>query len=309
MEADFLRWLRERLPPHPLLMLGIGDDASLLATAGRRNLVVTTDLIADGVDFDLKIDNPRRVGHKALAINLSDLAAMAAQPLAAVIALNLPREGGEHLATELYEGVLPLAERFQVAIAGGDTNSWDGPLVISVTAFGEVIAKGPLRRRGAQPGDRIIVTGSFGGSIIGRHLDVQPRVEESLRLHERYLLHAGIDCSDGLALDLWRICEESHCGAVVDVGSIPIAEAAKKLSADRNDGILPLQHALSDGEDFELILAVPPQAARQMLIDQPLDGVTLTDIGEFTAERSLFQRHAACDKRPLEARGYQHQFN
>ena len=153
MEGDFLRWLRERLPPHPLLKLGIGDDAALLATAGRNDLVVTTDLVADGVDFDLKVHDARRVGHKALAINLSDLAAMAAQPLAAVIALNLPRPGGQRLAVELYEGMLPLAEQFHVAIAGGDTNSWDGPLVVSVTAIGEVTASGPLRREGAQPGD------------------------------------------------------------------------------------------------------------------------------------------------------------
>ena len=180
MEADFLRWLREQLPPHPLLKLGIGDDAAMLATAGRGDVVVTTDLIADGVDFNLSVDSPRRIGHKALAINLSDLAAMAAQPLAAVIALNLPRHGGARLAVELYEGLLPLAERYHVAIAGGDTNSWDGPLVVSVTALGEVTADGPLRRDGAQPGDRIMVTGHFGGSILGRHLDVEPRVDEAL---------------------------------------------------------------------------------------------------------------------------------
>ncbi len=149
MEGDFLHWLRDRLPPHPLLKLGIGDDAALLATAGRRDIVVTTDLIADGIDFNLKSDDPRRIGHKALAINLSDLAAMAAQPLAAVVALNLPRQGGQHLAVELYEGILPLAEQFHLAIAGGDTNSWDGPLVVSITAIGEVGAKGPLCRRGA----------------------------------------------------------------------------------------------------------------------------------------------------------------
>jgi thiamine-monophosphate kinase len=190
MESDFLHWLRERLPPHPLLKLAIGDDAAVLATSSRADIVVTTDLIADGVDFDLRSDDPRRIGHKALAINLSDLAAMAARPLAAVIALNLPRQGGMKLATELYEGLSPLAERFHLAIAGGDTNSWDGPLVVSVAALGEVTPDGPLTRRGAQPGDRIIVTGAFGGSILGRHLDVQPRVEEALLLNQRYSLHA-----------------------------------------------------------------------------------------------------------------------
>jgi thiamine-monophosphate kinase len=306
MESDFLNWLRERLPPHPLLKLGIGDDAAVLATAGRSDIVVTTDLIADGVDFDLRSDDPRRIGYKALAINLSDLAAMAARPLAAVIALNLPRQGGMKLAIELYEGLLPLAERFHLSIAGGDTNSWDGPLVVSVTAFGETTADGPLTRRGAQPGDRIIVTGAFGGSLLGHHLDVQPRIEEALLLNQRYTLHAGIDSSDGLSLDLWHICQESRCGAIVDVDRVPIAAAASELSKQRADGISPLDHALSDGEDFELILAVPPDSAQRMLADQPLGCIHLTDIGQFTQERELWQRDSTGRQDTLKPSGYEH---
>ena len=308
MEADFLHWLRERLPPHPLLKLGIGDDAALLATAGRSDVIVTTDLLADGVDFDLKKHEPRRIGHKALAVNLSDLAAMAARPLAAVISLNLPRNDGMGIATELYEGMLPLAERYRVAIAGGDTNSWDGPLVISVTALGEVTADGPLCRGGAQPGDRIIVTGSFGGSILGRHLDVEPRIDEALLLNQRYSLHAGIDCSDGLSLDLWHLCEASRCGAIIDIDRLPISPAAKELAQQLKDNSTELDHALSDGEDFELILAVPPESAQRMLADQLLDGVVLTDIGEFVANRILQQRGAKGALKELAPRGYQHQF-
>ena len=306
MESDFLRWLRERLPPSPLLKLGIGDDAAVLATAGRSDIVVTTDLIADGVDFDLKRDDPRRIGHKALAINLSDLAAMAARPLAAVIALNLPRHDGMHIAQELYEGLLPLAERYHVAIAGGDTNSWDGPLVVSMTVLGEVTADGPLCRRGAKPGDRIIVTGAFGGSILGRHLDVEPRVEETLLLNQRYRLHSGTDCSDGLSLDLWHLCEASGCGAVIDADRVPIAKAAVELSKQRSDGVSPLEHALTDGEDFELILAVPSDAAQKMLSDQPLDGMPLSDIGEFVSDVGLWQRDTNGNRRPLTPRGFEH---
>jgi thiamine-monophosphate kinase len=309
MEADFVRWLRDELPPSPLLKLGIGDDAAILATAGRGNVVVTTDLIADGVDFDLRTDDPRRIGHKALAINLSDLAAMAARPLAAVVALNLPRTGGERLAKELYAGMLPLAEKYRIAIAGGDTNSWDGPLVISVTAIGEVTADGPLRRRGVLPGDRILVMGNFGGSLLGRHLDVEPRVEEALLLNGRYALHAGIDCSDGLSLDLSRLCDESGCGAIVELDRIPVAPAAHELAKQLGNEKSPLEHALGDGEDFELILAVPLRSAEQMLADQPLDGVTLTDIGEIVEQRGLRARDAAGKIEPLEPRGYLHKFS
>ncbi len=306
MEADFLRWLRERLPPHPLLKLEIGDDAAILATAGRGDVVMTTDLIAEGIDFDLREHDARRIGRKALAVNLSDLAAMAAQPLAAVISLNLPRRDGGRIATELYEGLLPLAEQYHLAVAGGDTNSWEGPLVISVTALGEVTPDGPLCRRGAQPGDRIIVTGQFGGSILGRHLDFEPRVDQSLLLNQRYSLHAGIDCSDGLSLDLWHLCEASRCGAIIDVNRIPIAPAAKQLV--QSDGTSALDHALSDGEDFELILAVPPESAQRMLSEQPLEDVILTDVGEFTADRKLHQRNAKGNIKELAPRGYQHQF-
>lgn len=308
MEADFLGWLRDELPPHPLLKLGIGDDAAILATAGRGNIVVTTDLIADGVDFHLAQDNPRRIGHKALAINLSDIAAMAARPLAAVIALNLPREGGAKLARELFLGMLPLAEQFRLAIAGGDTNAWDGSLVVAVTVLGEVTADGPLCRRGARPGDRILVTGNFGGSILGRHLDVQPRVPEALLLNQRYELHAGIDVSDGLSLDLSRVCEASRCGATVELDRIPISPAAVRLAEQQKTGKSPLEHALGDGEDFELILAVPPKSADQILADQPLEGVLLTDIGQFTTKPGLWSQTERGELAPLRPEGFWHTF-
>ncbi len=167
MERELIHWLRQRLPPHPLLRLGPGDDAAVLQMAGADECVVTVDLLTDHVDFELAEIDPRRVGRKALAVNLSDLAAMAAKPLAGVIALALPRQGGMELAVALYEGMLPLAERYELAIAGGDTNSWDGPLAISITLLGAVAGRGPLCRGGARPGDRILVTGSFGGSILG----------------------------------------------------------------------------------------------------------------------------------------------
>jgi len=174
MESELIAYLRHRLPSHPLLRLGPGDDAAVLRTADVDDCVMTVDLLTDHVDFELAEIDPRRAGRKALAVNLSDLAAMAARPLAAVVALALPRRGGRQLATALYEGLLPLAERYDVAVAGGDTNSWDGPLAVSITLLGEVSGHGPLRRGGAQPGDRIVVTGRFGGSILGRHLDFEP---------------------------------------------------------------------------------------------------------------------------------------
>ncbi|HUT95438.1 MAG TPA: thiamine-phosphate kinase [Thermoguttaceae bacterium] len=308
MESELIAHLRRRLPSHPLLRLGIGDDAAVLRLAEVDDCVLTVDLLTDHVDFELARVDPRRVGRKALAVNLSDLAAMAAEPLAGVVALVLPREGGMELAVALYEGLLPLAEQYGVAIAGGDTNSWDGPLALSVTLLGKVTPVGPLERSGAMPGDRIVVTGAFGGSILGHHLDFEPRVAEALRLAEAYELHAGIDVSDGLSIDLAHLARESGCGATVEIEAVPVAEDACRLVDRLADGSTPLEHALSDGEDFELILAVPPGEADRMLAEQPLD-VRLTSIGRFVREPGLWQQDAQGKRVPLVPRGYQHEFD
>jgi thiamine-monophosphate kinase len=323
MESDFIAWLRGRAPSHPQLRLGLGDDAAILRLGGA-DCVVTVDLVTDGVDFELAKIDPRRAGRKALAVSLSDLAAMAAKPVAAFVAVALPRAGGMALAEALYEGMAPLAARYKTAIAGGDTNSWDGPLVISTTAIGTVTERGPLVRSGAKPGDRIIVTGDFGGSILGKHLDFEPRIDEALLLNERYTLHAGMDCSDGLSLDLSRLAAESGCGAVLDLSRIPISTAARQLAAqEKGSGVFfggaegaavvtaekdsrPLGHALSDGEDFELILAMPPDDAERIIADQPLAGVPLTDIGEFIAEPGLWESLPNGQRRPLPPRGFEH---
>ena len=308
MESELITWLRGRLPPHPLLRLGPGDDAAVLCMAGTDECVVTVDLLTDHVDFELTEVDPRRVGRKVLAANLSDLAAMASRPLAAVIGLVLPRAGGMELAVALYEGLLPLAEAYQVAIAGGDTNSWDGPLVAGVTLLGQVTGPGPLRRDGARPGDRIVVTGSLGGSILGRQFDFEPRVHEAIRLNERYALHAGIDVSDGLSIDLAHVAEESGCGAVLRIDDVPVSDDARRLADRLADGSTPLDHALGDGEDFELILAVPPHEARRMLAEQPL-GVPLTEIGQFVAEPGLWQSDAQGRRSRLDPKGWQHEFD
>ncbi|MDH3716871.1 MAG: thiamine-phosphate kinase [Planctomycetota bacterium] len=303
MESEFVRWLRARLPSSPRLGVGPGDDAAVLRLGETgAQAVVTCDLVADGVHFRLNRDAPRRIGHKALAVNLSDLAAMAARPLAAFVTVALPRDNGQQLAEQLFHGLQPLAERYDLAIAGGDTNTWEGPLVISATLIGETTPQGPLLRSGARPGDQLVVTGSFGGSSLGHHLDFEPRVREALLLAERYTLHAGMDCSDGLALDASRLAEESGCGVVIDPEAVPLADAARRLA--ETSGRAPIQHALGDGEDFELILAVPPEDSERMLAEQPL-AVPLTRVGEFIVEPGLWQQEG--DQRTrLQPLGYEH---
>jgi thiamine-monophosphate kinase len=305
MEAEFLDWLRARLPTHPAVQLGVGDDAAILRWTGGAGCVVASDTLNEGVDFHLDQVDLRLVGHKALAVNLSDLAAMAAQPVAALVCLTLPRAGGLKIAQDLYTGILALAEQFGLAIAGGDTGSWDGPLVITVTVVGEVTEHGPLLRSGARPGDAVLVTGAFGGSILGKHLQFTPRVREALRLNREYRIHAATDVSDGLSLDLAHIVTESACGAVLDLPAIPIAADAHRLAASSTSGSTALEHALADGEDFELILAVPQDQAQRLLQDQPLE-IPVTRIGTFVPERGLWTADTAGVRHRLQPRGYEH---
>jgi thiamine-monophosphate kinase len=305
MERELVRWLCNRLPAHPRLLIGPGDDAAILRIPERANLVATTDMLMDGVDFVLGRHDAEQIGRKALAVNLSDLAAMAAVPLAALVSVSLPVRGGEALAKQLYEGMLPLAAEFDCPIAGGDTNSWDGPLVISVTALGVVPPERRWRRSGALPGDAVIVTGEFGGSILRKQFDFTPRIAEALWLAEHSTVHAAIDVSDGLSLDLSRLCEASGCGALLDLGDIPVAAAARHLAEQLRDGSTPLDHALADGEDCELILAVPPDAAETLLANQPL-GTPLTKIGTIASEPGLRAMDDEGQVRTVAARGYEH---
>jgi thiamine-monophosphate kinase len=301
-ELDYIRWIRKLTPASPRILVGPGDDCAVIAARAGQPLLVTTDLLLDGSHFVLAEAGPRRVGRKAMAVNLSDIAAMGGKPIAAFVSVGLPKTGAA-IAQELHGGLREMADRFDTAIAGGDTNSWTGGLVICVTLLGEPGPQGPIRRGGAKPGDWLFVTGPLGGSILGKHLDFTPRVREALALQAHCALRAMIDISDGLAADVFHLCEESGCGAVLVAEGIPISAAATQL----NDNMTPLQHALGDGEDFELAFAVSPADGDRLRNTQPIPGITLHHVGEFIAQHGLFlEEHGA--RRPIEPRGYAHSF-
>ena len=299
-ELDYIEWLRRRTPADPRVLIGPGDDAAVLRWSADTCLL-TSDMLLEGSCFKLSDAGPRLVGRKAMAVNLSDIAAMAGRPVAAVVSVGLPRAGGRILADELYLGLREMADAFDTAICGGDTNTWDGPLAISVTLLGEAPPRGPVRRHGARSGDWLLVTGPLGGSIRGRHLTFTPRVREALQLHELADLHAMIDISDGLAADVNHLCEESGCGAVLRAGAIPLSDEARAL----DDGKSPLQHALGDGEDFELAFAVSAADGQRLVAEQPVPGLTLAVIGEFVKEGLWLEESGR--RRPLEPLGYVHQ--
>lgn len=305
-EFELIDWIRARTRAQgrDRTVLGIGDDCALLRFAPGSETLVTVDMLMDGRHFRLDRDGPEAIGYKALGVNLSDIAAMAGVPIAAVVSVALPRGLAAAIAKGLHAGMAPLADRFRVDFVGGDTNAWEGPLVISVTLIGEATSRGPVRRAGARPGDVVLVTGPLGGSLLGRHLRPEPRINEALALHAVAPIHAMIDISDGLSSDLGHILKESGTlGAVLDAGAIPIHADARAASA--RDGRDPLDHALNDGEDFELCLVVPPDAADRLLSSPPPPAI-LHRIGEVTEQPGLRLRDADGRPEPLPARGFDH---
>jgi len=299
-EFGLIAWIRERVQAGRGVSQGIGDDCASLTFRAGAEVLVTTDMLMEGRHFLLHETTAAEVGYKALAVNLSDIASMAGVPVAAFVAVALPRGSAVEVAQGLHAGMIPLLEKFGVTLAGGDTNAWDGPLVVTVTLIGEATDRGAVRRSGARPGDLIIVTGPLGGSLLGRHLRPTPRVAEALVLAEVVRLHAMIDLSDGLAADLGHILEESGgLGATLDALAIPIHPDARSLGGS------PIDHALHDGEDFELCLTVSPDDADRLLASPP-SGVTLHRIGTIEVEPGLRLRLADGSTRPLTPKGFDH---
>ena len=300
-EFTLIEWLRRQLPDHPQVPLGIGDDAAIVSPVG--NCLLATDMLLEGRHFTFPPATPKLAGRKALAVNLSDIAAMGGTPVGCLVSIACSSDRGQEFAKEVLLGIKELADEFQTAIVGGDTNTWDGPLIINVAVWGETGTEKPLLRSAAKPGDWILVTGTLGGSLQGKHLSFTPRLNEAKQLRQAANIHAMIDLSDGLSSDLPHILSESHCGAILEAAAIPISPAAQKSS----DGRSPLEHALSDGEDFELLLTVSPEEGRKLLDHSPLS-IPLTKIGEIQEAPGAFLKNSNGELTPLVSTGWRHTF-
>ncbi len=300
-EGDLIRWIRAETPANDLVLVGIGDDAALVRNLSNSTLV-TTDMLIGGVHFDPASTEPNEVGWKGMARNISDIAAMGGRATVAVAAAALPHGFAARDAHTLVLGLLDCAEKFGVRLVGGDVAATAGPLVLTVTLLGDTCGRQPVLRSGARPGDAILVTGALGGSLLGKHLRFRPRQAEGLLLAEHYTPHAMIDISDGLARDLCHILEESGVGARLVAEHIPIADDACRAAAA--SGRSPLDHALGDGEDYELLFTLDEAAASRLLADQPFE-VPVTRIGTIT-ERGAAIILPDGAERPLEPKGWEH---
>lgn len=271
------------------MVTSIGDDLARIGW-NEEFVLVGIDQILDGVHFDSASHSPFDIGKKAVNRNLSDCAAMACLPSAMVMSVALPDSIQPTFVERLFAGVRDAGERYDCPLVGGDTAVWRGQLLISVAVLGRTEGIAPITRDGAKPGDRIYVTGPLGGSILGRHLTFDPKIRLARELASTCRIHAMMDISDGLSRDLPRLCESSNVGATVDLNLIPIHPDAQSMIDQRS----PIEHALHDGEDHEL-LVISPGCSHPSLIN----------IGEITAELGVFSRDGAGIK-PLEARGWEH---
>jgi thiamine-monophosphate kinase len=299
-EASFIEYIRSRSVFDPAIVpVGPGDDMAVVRWGGQ-DLLVAADQVLDGVHFRLGEHGAKAAGRKAMARNLSDVAAMACVPLAAVATVALPRGFLEADAKEMYAGLRELGDAFSCPLVGGDVGSWDGPLAISLSILATPGPAGAVLRAGARVGDAICVTGAFGGAWqASRHLTFTPRVAEGLVL-ARYGLHSMIDVSDGLSIDLGHVCEASGVGADIQAVSVPVHPDA----LGRSDA---LGAALGDGEDYELLFTLTPDQAERLIADQPLGDVPVTRIGTIVpgAARSLVLADGR--RQELPARGWQHE--
>jgi len=304
-EWRLINWIRGRTRLDPRAVpLGPGDDMAIVRLAGESECLVTVDALVEGTHFDLGKATPRQVGYKALAVSLSDAAAMAALPVCAVAWVALPNGRDMAFAKEITRGLADAAERFACPIVGGDVVSGSGPLSVGTALVARADGIEPVRRAGAKPGDWLFVTGELGGSVLGRHLSFVPRVAEARILARTVMLHAMIDLSDGLSTDLGHLCEESRAGAEVEAEAVPISADARRLA--EADGRPALEHALNDGEDFELLFAVGPEDGERLVAKNPLEGVPLSRIGRVTAGREVTLVRADGRREPLEPRGWEH---
>ena len=322
-ERALIARIHARLPPAPdWMVVGVGDDAAVVEPVRNRLDVLSVDGVVDGVHFDRAFTPPAAIGHRALAVNLSDLAAMGAAPRLALLSLALPPALPLQDFDEMIASVTRLAARWRMTVAGGNLTRIDGPLVLDVTVVGTVKRRQILTRGGAQPGDELYVTGTIGGaaaglqmlqstvdsrqstvdSLIKRYLYPEPRLRLGMLVGRNRAATACMDVSDGLGEAVHQLAEASGVGAAIDAGALPIDPGARHWFESRGQDATDA--SLAGGDDYELLLAVRPRCRRRLTAAERHGDAPLTRIGSCTADRTCVVRQDGAE-RPL-PRGFTH---
>jgi len=307
-ESELIAHLKPLLPTNDFVVTGAGDDCAVLELgAPDTQTLFKTDAVVEGIHFTADTE-PERVGRKALARCLSDIAAMGGTPTAAVVTLGLPRGFDPERVKALYGGLNRLAAQYQVAVVGGETTTNPGGWLVNVALIGTVPRGRARLRSGAKVGEALFVTGDLGGSLAGKHLDFEPRLAEGRWLLEFAGVSAVMDLSDGLASDLPKLLSASGVpGAELRKSAVPVSRAAREHARTSDLAKPPFVAAVTDGEDFELLFTVQSNRAVAVLDEwkEQFPGVRLSCIGKLTEKAGVWVR-GDDGLRPLPTRGYEH---
>lgn len=325
-EAGIIRLIQEYGPAGLAshIRKGIGDDCAVLETGGKRCLLVTTDTLIQGIHFTDQTLTPEALGWKALAVNISDIAAMGGTPRTAFLSMGLKPEASISFLESFMAGFKALADETAIALAGGDTVESPASVVITLTLLGDCPPENVVYRSGAKVGDDLWVTGPLGNaagglfllresssseltgyaSLIHAHQRPVPRLAIGKVLGESGLVHAMIDISDGIAKDLGHICEQSHTGALLQATSIPMSDDLLRLAADAKKS--PLDWALHGGEDYELLFTASSSDEEKIVsLTTKVSGSPPTKIGTIVKEDGIWLETETGRKR-LQSGGYVH---
>ena len=306
-EFELIAKLTKSLPANENVVTGAGDDCAVLDLGAKDKLILfKTDAVVEGIHFTRETP-PEKIGRKALARCLSDIAAMAGTPVAALVTIALPENFDAEFVGGIYDGLNALAEKNYVAVVGGETTTNPRHILISIALVGTVPRGKQILRSGAKAGDAIFVTGELGGSLAGRHLDFEPRLEEARWLAEHFPIHAMMDLSDGLGGDLRHILTASKVGAEILKSAVPVSRAAKLAARGNSSAKPPFVAALTDGEDFELLFTVASKDAVKLLDawKKKFPSFKLSCIGKIVAGDGILIRDKTGSHK-FNAHGYVH---